>query len=119
VREDLINAREEHIERLTASGVALYPTWHSRTHDASDVQKESVKLIESKTVVTIAGRLSGKRKHGGSTFGDISDGSGKIQILFRRNIIGEENYGLLEALDLGDIVAVSGELLKRKQEKLL
>jgi lysyl-tRNA synthetase class 2 len=112
VREDLINAREEHIERLTSSGVALYPTWHSRTHDAETVQKESNSLIENKTVVTIAGRLSGKRKHGGSTFGDVTDGSGKIQILFRRNVIGEENYGLLESLDLGDIVTVSGQVIK-------
>lgn len=112
MREDLINAREEHIERLKASGVALYPTWHNKTHNAEDIQKGSEDLIERKIVVTIAGRLSGKRKHGGSTFGDISDGSGKIQILFRRNIIGEENYNLLEALDLGDIVAVSGEVIK-------
>jgi len=112
VREDLINAREEHIERLTSSGVALYPTWHSRTHEAADVQKESISLIEDKTVVTVAGRLSGKRKHGGSTFGDISDGSGKIQILFRRNNVGEEKYNLLEALDLGDIIAISGQVIK-------
>jgi len=112
VREDLINAREEHIKRLTSSGVDLYPTWHGRTHDASDIKKESTGFIENKTVVTIAGRLNGKRKHGGSTFGDISDGSGKIQILFRRNNIGEEKYDLLEALDLGDIVAVSGQVIK-------
>jgi len=112
VREDLLNAREEHIGRLTSRDIALYPTWHNRTHNTEDVLKDSVALVENKTAVTVAGRLRGTRKHGGSTFADLVDGSGKIQILFRRNNIGEESYNLLEALDLGDIIAVSGQVIK-------
>ena len=112
MREDLLNAREEHIGRLTSRDIALYPTWHNRTHNTEDVLKDSVALVENKTAVTVAGRLRGTRKHGGSTFADLVDGSGKIQILFRRNNIGEESYNLLEALDLGDIIAVSGQVIK-------
>jgi lysyl-tRNA synthetase class 2 len=47
---------------------------------------------------------------GKATFMDLRDGSGKLQIYFRRDELGEEKYELLQDFDIGDFIGVSGEL---------
>ena len=64
--------------------------------------------------VTTAGRLTAKRGHGGLTFADLRDASGKIQICLKQEKIGESTYQLFLTLDLGDILGVSGTLFKTK-----
>ena len=64
--------------------------------------------------VTTAGRLSAKRGHGGLTFADLRDASGKIQICLKQERVGDGAYQLFGTLDLGDIVGVSGTLFKTK-----
>ncbi len=112
MREDLILSRDEHIKRLQEAGVSLYPTWNKRSHNAAAVKEAADSLVATGTSVTVAGRLRAKRKHGGSTFIDLVDGSGKIQVLLRKNELGEEKYKLIEALDLGDFVAAEGSVMK-------
>ena len=59
--------------------------------------------------VSIAGRLKFKRVAGKSTFGNIEDESGKIQIYYSRDSIGEEDYAKFKKnLEVGDIVLVKG-----------
>ncbi len=64
--------------------------------------------------VTTAGRLTAKRGHGGLTFADMRDASGKIQICVKQERVGETAYALVSGLDLGDIVGVEGALFKTK-----
>ena len=64
--------------------------------------------------VTTGGRLTAKRGHGGLTFGDLRDSSGKIQICIRRERIGEAAFQLFDMLDLGDFLGVRGTLFKTK-----
>ncbi len=68
--------------------------------------------------VTTAGRLSAKRGHGGLTFADLRDATGKVQICIRRERLGEAAYALFEKLDLGDILGVEGALFKTKTGEL-
>ena len=65
-------------------------------------------------VVNVAGRLSAKRGHGGLTFADLRDASGKLQICVRQERVGETAYALFDTLDLGDILGVAGTLFKTK-----
>ena len=59
--------------------------------------------------VSIAGRLKFKRVAGKSTFGNIEDESGKIQIYYSRDSIGEEDYAKFKKnLEVGDIILVKG-----------
>lgn len=105
---------EEHANRLTEKGIKLYPTWSGRTHRTQDIRDTEEELIASKNDVTIAGRVYAIRSHGGSTFFDVHDISGKIQTLFRADALGKKPYDLLSQVDHGDIVSATGSVIKTK-----
>ncbi|MBX3437587.1 MAG: lysine--tRNA ligase [Planctomycetaceae bacterium] len=60
--------------------------------------------------VRIAGRIMLRRKAGKLRFLDIEDATGKIQLLFSRGDLSEEQWELMGALDLGDLIGVDGHL---------
>ena len=64
--------------------------------------------------VTTAGRLVAKRGHGGLTFADLWDASGKVQICLKQERVGESTYQFVDNLDLGDIIGVAGTFFKTK-----
>jgi lysyl-tRNA synthetase class 2 len=56
------------------------------------------------------------RGHGGVTFLDINDGSGKIQGLIKQDKLGEKGYQFfLDVFDIGDFVEVKGTLFITKR----
>ena len=59
-----------------------------------------------------------KRVMGGSSFVKIQDRSGQIQLLVRRDRVGEAPYAEFKKWDVGDIVGASGELIKTKTGEL-
>lgn len=62
------------------------------------------------TAVTVAGRVMLFREMGKLTFAQLQDHTGRLQIAFREEDIGKEEYKLLQKLiDLGDIIGISGE----------
>ena len=55
------------------------------------------------------------RVMGGSTFAHIADGTGRIQIYLRRDVLGEEAYDVFRRLiDLGDFVWAEGTLFQTR-----
>ncbi|MCL5436288.1 MAG: lysine--tRNA ligase [Candidatus Dependentiae bacterium] len=57
----------------------------------------------------IAGRLMSLRKHGKAGFCNLQDGSGKIQLYFKEDVLGAEQFALFDKdLDIGDIVWIEG-----------
>jgi lysyl-tRNA synthetase class 2 len=69
---------------------------------------------------TLVGRIRLLRDSGKSAFVDIEDGTGKIQVYFRINDLGEEAFSLFKLLDIGDFVQVSGYLFRtRRGERTL
>ena len=73
----------------------------------SDIANSDEK--KSSEIVSIAGRLKFKRVAGKSTFANIEDESGNIQIYYSRDSIGEDNYANFKKnLEVGDIIIVRG-----------
>ncbi|HRI56049.1 MAG TPA: lysine--tRNA ligase, partial [Anaerolineae bacterium] len=66
--------------------------------------------------VNLAGRMLSRRIMGKVGFAHVEDGSGRIQIFVRKDVVGEEVYDLLfkKLLDLGDFIAVSGRMVRTK-----
>jgi len=60
--------------------------------------------------VRVAGRIMGRRKAGKLRFFDVQDWTGRIQLLFSRGDLSEQQWALVSALDLGDLVGVDGQL---------
>src|SRR5207244_10209472 len=66
------------------------------------------------TVHRLAGRLILLRPMGKTTFGHLEDASGKIQLYFKIDDLGAEQYEVLKLLDLGDVIGVEGPLFQTK-----
>ena len=64
--------------------------------------------------VSLAGRLMSKRGMGKSSFCDLQDRDGRIQLYVRINDIGEDNYENFKKLDIGDIIGVTGRVFKTR-----
>lgn len=60
--------------------------------------------------VRIAARLMGRRKAGKLRFFDAKDATGRIQLLMSRGDMTEQQWELVSALDLGDLVGIDGKL---------
>ena len=61
-----------------------------------------------------AGRMTGFRSHGRSAFADLEDHTGRVQVYFKRNLLGADAYSLLDLLDLGDWIGVEGRLFRTR-----
>ena len=55
---------------------------------------------------------------GNSSFANLHDESGDIQIYLQKKQVGEDSYKLFNNLDLGDIVGINGTLFKTKTNEL-
>ena len=73
-----------------------------------------VKDFEDKKRVHAAGRLSAIRLMGKTTFCDLRDESGHVQLYVKAELLGEKSFKLFELLDIGDLIGVEGELFKTK-----
>ncbi len=119
-RNDLEKIRLEKIERMRQAGIEPYPTRASPSHTAQAALKafeewEAAGSTADPLAVTVAGRLRSLRPMGKITFAHIEDGSGRIQLFFRVNEVGEEAMSQLrENFDLGDFLQASGILFRTR-----
>ncbi|MCH2210929.1 MAG: lysine--tRNA ligase [Fuerstiella sp.] len=58
--------------------------------------------------VRLAGRVMLRRKAGKLRFYDVKDQTGRIQLLFSRGELSEDQWALMGALDLGDLIGIDG-----------
>ena len=77
-----------------------------------DIDHEAFENMDDKA--TVAGRIMFIRKMGKASFFSIKDKTGSIQIYISINDIGEEKYNLFKSADIGDIVGVTGKVMKTK-----
>jgi lysyl-tRNA synthetase class 2 len=115
VSDDLnfvMRARREKLDALAALGVAPFAYGFTRTHSASAALAAAHATDEGPTV-QVAGRIVAWRAHGKTTFAHLADQSGRIQLYFRKDALGDR-YAVVEHLDLGDIVGVTGPLFRTR-----
>jgi len=105
-------ARREKLKLLRERGVEPFAYEYRRTHTAQEALAVFSEAADAP--VTVAGRLVALRHHGKSTFAHLADPTGRIQLYFRSNDLGEDAYALVPLLDLGDHVGVVGNVFKTK-----
>ncbi len=66
----------------------------------------------------LAGRIMSKRGHGKTTFMDIQDSQGRIQLYVKLDALGEDEYNVFKTYDIGDIIGVEGEIFITKKGEI-
>src|SRR4051794_9377581 len=108
-------ARREKLDALVERGVAPFAYAFTRTHRAAEAHAAHPEGHEGESEsVRIAGRIVGWRAHGKTTFAHIADDSGRIQVYFKKDQLGEQTYATLELFDIGDVVGVGGPLFRTR-----
>ena len=108
--------RRDKLARLLEAGVEPYARNFDRTHTAA----EALALLGPDPAaeagpVSVAGRLTAKRVTGGLAFAQLRDGSGDIQLVAQRDVLGEREYERFLGLDLGDLIGGSGKLRRTRR----
>ena len=67
---------------------------------------------------SVAGRMLSKRTMGKSSFADLADRTGKLQLYVRREEVGENGFSDWGDLDRGDLVGVRGYMFRSKMGEL-
>lgn len=110
--QNLKKIRLDKLEKIKAAGINPYPA----KFDRIPISEARNKNLDEE--VRVAGRLMALRGHGKLIFADLTDASGKIQLAFKIDLLGEEKMKFLDLLDLGDFLGAAGKLTKTQAGEL-
>jgi lysyl-tRNA synthetase class 2 len=123
--EDLVAERRRKAEALAArgvptSGIDFTPTASTEEARLLLVRYEADHAVEAGQpfegpAVYVAGRVMQLRLQGATCFAHVEDESGRLQLWFRLDRMGQDAYSVVRALDLGDIIGVRGALTRTKR----
>ncbi len=115
-KDKLYEQRLQKLEQLRKAGVKVYED----TFAAREPIGETLERFAEGRAARLAGRLVSMRGHGRTIFADLKDPSGKIQLYFKRDELGDDVFKQVKQLEVGDIIGVTGSLFKTKMgEKTL
>lgn len=107
---EMMKVRREKMAAFIEKGIEPFGRRFEYTHHADEILRDFEAL--DATDVKVAGRLMAIRGHGKASFTTLSDMSGKIQLYFRQDVLGEEAYADFKLLDIGDIIGAEGTVFK-------
>ncbi|MEK7590589.1 MAG: lysine--tRNA ligase [Patescibacteria group bacterium] len=98
------SVRLEKAAKLRALKKQPYAAKFERSH-----MLDTARAAKEETNITAAGRIMLRRDMGKLTFATIQDHTGRLQIVLKKDQVGEEAYKeFLTLTDLGDIIGVTG-----------
>jgi len=105
--------RIKKVEQMRQQGIEPWPSNIEITDNSqkivNDYQENDTKEYK------LAGRIMTLRGHGKTMFANLQDNSGKIQLYFKQDLLGDKLFEQLNNfIDLGDIIWVQGTLFKTK-----
>ena len=111
----IMAARREKLDALRAAGVEPFAYSFEQSHTSQDAVglAPDDPVGESKEVARVAGRVVSMRAHGKTTFAHLADASGRVQLYFRRDDIGDA-YERLGLLDIGDVIGAVGGVFRTR-----
>jgi lysyl-tRNA synthetase class 2 len=121
---DPFAARRAKLDALRSLGIDPYPAHVPSRQTVAGARAHGNHLLSASEEggfsdpTGIAGRLRALRGQGALYFADLQDETGKIQILFKKDVLAEELFERLDLLDIGDFVWVSGPLFVTKRGEL-
>lgn len=108
---ELLQVRRDKLKDLQEAGADPFAiTKYERTHRSEKIVTH-FEAFEGQNV-RIAGRIMAKRGMGKMLFWDLADRDGKIQLVIRKDVVGDERFPEIKKFDIGDIVGAEGEVFK-------
>jgi len=116
--EEIRKVRLEKAKKLRELGINPYPSKvKGKPMPISEVRKSHSAKASRDDFVEVAGRIMGWREHGNVVFADLKDETGKIQLWFQKNSLGEQ-FKLLKYFDIGDFIYTKGKVTKTSAGEL-
>lgn len=108
--------RLEKVEKLRAQGVEPWPAAKDVNATCKHVLFEFADTpTPSEKEYMVAGRVMIVRHHGKASFATIQDATGKLQLYFKQDDLGQEQYELFKHyVDMGDILWARGNSFRTK-----
>lgn len=119
---ELIEQRIKKLEELRQSGIEPFGgSFYAEDHASDLLSKFSSatkETLEADPVsCSLAGRIISMRDFGKAAFAHIQDITGKIQIYFKKDVLGGKQ-NLINKLDIGDIIGLKGRLFRTRTNEL-
>lgn len=119
---ELIEQRIKKLAEMRENGLEPFGSTYFAEHHAADLYERfsmtAKEDLDAKAITyTLAGRIVAMRDFGKAAFAHIQDVTGKIQIYFKKDILGDQ-FALLKKLDIGDIIGLRGTLFRTKTNEL-
>jgi lysyl-tRNA synthetase class 2 len=118
----LIAERRSKLAAIRARGVAFpndfVPADRAEPLHQRYGEQDQATLAAAAHPASVAGRMMLKRVMGKASFATLQDSTGRIQIYLDRNSLGEENYDDFKQWDIGDIIAITGQVFKTNKGEL-
>lgn len=118
---EIVASRRAKIDELRAAGVEPYPVRFRPTHTVAEVRSRYPDLApETQTgdVVTVAGRLVGRREMGRLRFLVLREDGEDLQLFTPIAALDDASRELLAYLDVGDWLGATGEVMTSKKGEL-
>jgi len=107
---ELMQVRRDKLAAFEAKDIEPFGRRFEITHHAQEVI-DQYDALEDKSV-KLAGRLMAVRGHGKASFTTLMDITGNIQLYFKLDVVGEDQYANFKLLDIGDIIGIEGVVFK-------
>lgn len=104
----------EKLQSLRSQGISVYPERYSTNYDLY----EASLLEDGTSEVRVAGRIMSIRNFSKLSFITISNIQGSLQLLLKKDEIGEELFKQFhDLLDIGDFIGVEGSMYTTKTDE--
>ena len=119
MQDSFVANRQAKLERIRERGIDPYPPRFRRSCDNACAAalfaavEAGDRPAADAAGRSLAGRIVSMRVMGRAAFLDLQDDSGGIQVMLRRNRLGDD-FDLLRDLDIGDHLGVAGDLIRTR-----
>ncbi len=119
---ELMQERIKKLQRLRDEGIDPYGGSFAVKDRIADINErhagsDKAELEGKSEKCTIAGRIVSLRNFGKAAFAHVQDSTGKIQVYFKKDVMGND-FTSLKNIDIGDIAGISGLLFRTKTDEL-
>ena len=108
--DEIKQVRLDKLGKLQEHGINAFG---SKFETTSSIQDTLDQFKEEKEVV-LAGRMVAVRSHGKVMFADLQDQTGRMQLFIKSTELKINDFEVVKALDIGDIIGVKGILFVTK-----